>query len=766
MENKIIFHPNIDDDPTDFTRLQDFAEASLDHVVQDAITDRAKYTGFQVTKSAVTQISVDTGRLFSAGKVYASASTAWAKDFITQLPVAGKKIAVVVTWGSESDADVRPRQFLVNAETRQAEPQAVPLVHARVANLAVQIGTEAPDPTPPLVDVGYTIVATVVLTPTGVDTITMNADSKLPSVQDHEDRIDDLEVFEETAGFQIKTLANDIAALKALANRGDVDKNTLAATLTRLAVLESKEGVLYSAVDSSANFFLDTVKSKLDDPLSHVRVEEGIRFPYAAEGLSALNIFNPLDPSAAVKNGLLFPAYVRDSWLQSGERSGEAQIAAYSQSSFNMVQKTMSRQRIRYGDYFTTCTNALWFQTGQYDAASRIFTKNGETWLVSRPDLENVMGAVPYSWDGSLGAHQMIRLTRIFIDNWDEPYWDKVTTTNTVTGAQIAETWLQGQNMWLDAVGVMFTRLAATGTCHVAIVEVSSNGLPDLSRAIAQTTLAREDMKLNAETVVPLNPTFLQAGRRYAVVLTTAADHWVATVPGQSFTQGTFFYVLDGAYAQGDAFRDLWMKLYRARFNSARAVVALNPLQLSGGILEMDILAGTVVPDGTTLSYEIQVGSSWYALQDVNTYMLGQGGTIPPLLPLRAVFMGSVDCMPAINLADSQVSVSRPDVTARHITQTRTLTASSTQIRVIERYEFFDPVYHTASAQLRSGASFSTIATPSSVTTHIDPNDGAYEKTYVFNLGAAITQFRVDTQITTSTNQKTFHVAWQKDYSL
>lgn len=164
MENKIIFHQNIDDDPTDFTRLQDFAESSLDHVVLDGISDRTKYTGFGVVKSAVTQITVDPGRLYSAGKVYASASTAWSKDFITQLPVAGKKIAAVVTWGSESDTDVRPRQFLINAETRQAEPQAVPLVHSRVANLNVVIGTEAPDPSAPLVDVGYTIIALVVLT--------------------------------------------------------------------------------------------------------------------------------------------------------------------------------------------------------------------------------------------------------------------------------------------------------------------------------------------------------------------------------------------------------------------------------------------------------------------------------------------------------------------------------------------------------------------------------------------------------------------------
>lgn len=341
-----------------------------------------------------------------------------------------------------------------------------------------------------------------------------------------------------------------------------------------------------------------------------------------------------------------------------------------------------------------------------------------------------------------------------------------MTITKTVTGAQVAETWLQGQNMWLDAVGIWIQRLAEAGSIHVAIVEVSDFGLPDLKRVIAETTLLRADMKLNTETTVPLQPTYLQAGKRYALVLTTAADHWVGTVPGQQFTQGTFFYVLDGAYAQGDAFRDLWMRLYRCKFKQARQVVTLQPLQLSGGILGIDIIAGTIVPQGANLSYEIQVGGKWYNLMEPDTYMLGQGGSIPPLLPLRAVFNGSVDCQAAINLLDSSVLVSRPDVTATHITQTRTLPVASTQIRVIERYEFMDPIYHTAGVNLLTGAGFGTEVSPSSTSTVTDPVDGSTERTYVFNLGASITQYRVKTSLTTSSNQRIFHVAFQKDYAL
>ena len=53
------------------------------------------------------------------------------------------------------------------------------------------------------------------LTPTGVSTVTMVEANKLVSIQDQDERIVDLEEFEVTAGFQIKTLTSDIAALKA-----------------------------------------------------------------------------------------------------------------------------------------------------------------------------------------------------------------------------------------------------------------------------------------------------------------------------------------------------------------------------------------------------------------------------------------------------------------------------------------------------------------------------------------------------------------------
>lgn len=755
MESKVIFHDGMDNDPEDYNALQGFAQRSFDNIVADAITPAQRYAGFEVTKTGPTTIRVAPGRLYSSGQVYAR-QTEFIKDFVTSLPVAGKKIVAVVVWGQESDTDTRPREFLINEETGASEPRVVAMERARIANVNTASGTEAPDPTPPLVDVGYTVVAYVLLTTTGVETVTMEAANELPNLAEVAVDVDTLEVWRAKAEPLISTLSSDLSRL-ANGLKGNASIEVLGRTLLRLAVVEEQAGIPSNAADSDADFFLDKEESELTDPNFLAKVEEGIRFAADAEAESALAIFDPLNPKAMIKNGVMFPAYDREAWLLSGARAGEAQIAAYSYQTHQMVQRMMSRQRTRYGEEFTVCSNGLWWSTGRYDIYSNTFRRDGET-------FEVLNQYVDYAFQNRV--HAWVRLRRIWTDIVTEPYWEQVTVNHTVNGAQIAETWLQGQDIWLDAVGIYFTRLAAAGSLNVAICEVSDYGLPDLTKVIAITTVDRASMKLAPqETVVPITPTYLQSGKRYALVLTTAADHWVATVPGESFTQGTFFYVLDGAYAQGDGTRDLMFRMYRARFRAARAVIELTGLQLPGGILAIDILAETVVPESTTLSYEIQVGGIWYPLLAVDQYMLGQGGNIPPLLPFRVVFNGSVDMMPAVKLLDSRVKVSRPRTTFRHITKERTLPAPSTQIRVIFRLEAFEVAYHTATCRLLTGASFDTEVSASSTSDVVDV-DGSIERTAVFNLGAAVSAYKIDLRGTTTTAQKTFHIAFRKDYAL
>jgi hypothetical protein len=91
--------------------------------------------------------------------------------------------------------------------------------------------------------------------------------------------------------------------------------------------------------------------------------------------------------------------------------------------------------------------------------------------------------------------------------------------------------------------------------------------------------------------------------------------------------------------------------------------------------------------------------------------------------------------------------------------------AGSAQIRVIARYEAFDPAHHTATCKLRTGAGYATVVAPTSFTDIINP-DGSRERTFIFNLGAAVTSFRYQLEATTDSALLTFHHAWTKYFAL
>lgn len=163
----------------------------------------------------------------------------------------------------------------------------------------------------------------------------------------------------------------------------------------------------------------------------------------------------------------------------------------------------------------------------------------------------------------------------------------------------------------------------------------------------------------------------------------------------------------------------------------------------------------------------MQLSGVWTSLNDVNVGNLNAGGALPPLLPFRAVFTGTQDVMPCVDLLTSQVKVARPKTsfTAIWPAAARTPPASSASIRATIRFESFEAAYHTAAAKLLTGASFATETNPSSYT-DATTADGALERTYVWNLGAAVAAYKIKTTGTTTTPLKTFHQAWIKDWVL
>jgi hypothetical protein len=767
MENKVNFIAYAENVPDDVNNLQTYVSDSIDHVVMDTLVSQARYSGFLAQKSGPAQVTVAAGRLYKAGKVYAL-TTPTQYDFISQLPVAAKRIVLISGWGSEVDTGATPRNVLIAAQSTPQnpvyQPQVLEIVHSRVANLGTSIGAEAPDPSPPSIDATLLPIAKVVLTPTGVDSVTMFDENEVPNLEDVGGRVNAIEKWEAVAAPALTSLASDIARLSNDL-RNSANQAVTGRMLGRIAVLEAKEGVPSNAADSSADFFLDPATSDLANPVSNYKIQEGVRFADNGASDAALQLFNPLNPLAMVNNGVLFPAY--DSMLRfsTGDATGETQISQYTYQTQTLVQKTIARQRVRYGTEFSVCTNSAFWNSGTYDPITQIFKlPNGETFKAGF-DLQGM----PYIWSGDGRMHIPVRLQQFWTDTVDETYWDRVTTSSNISGSQVAETFPVGQDFWLASIALRFTRLDSQGSVTLALCEATSTGVADVNNVIAQATLPQASLSVapNKTLFVFDKPVFLQSGKRYGFVVITGGNHFIATTAGNSFGQGMFFAVTGGVPI-ADPTKHLFAQFNACKFRQSIAAIDLQSLQLAGGITSIDILSGAIAPSSTSLTFEVQIAGQWVSLSYANAGALNAGGSLPPLLPFRAVFAGTPDVMPALDLMHSNVHVSRPNTSYVHVWPAgagRTTPAPTTQIRLTERYESFDAAFHSVTRKLLTGSGFATETAPSSYS-DVATADGALERTYVWNLGAAVSAYKLKGAGTTSTALKTFHGAWLKDWVL
>ncbi len=141
---------------------QDFAQSALDHVVADAIDPGKGYRGFSASKTASSEITLTTGRLYAGGMVYARNEDV-VVDLFNLLPLVTQKRIAIVSYGQAVETDIQPRDFLIDAQTGSTEPQSVAMESHRRAEISTVSGVEGPDPSYPATDASVTVIAYVLL---------------------------------------------------------------------------------------------------------------------------------------------------------------------------------------------------------------------------------------------------------------------------------------------------------------------------------------------------------------------------------------------------------------------------------------------------------------------------------------------------------------------------------------------------------------------------------------------------------------------------
>jgi len=741
MEQRPIFRDRQEVTPDDLNNLSQFGQESDDHIAKDAIEPGRRFVGFAVTQSTATSVKVASGRLWFDGKRYFRDEPGGVPLDLNGLrPNLQRKIVAVVTWPEEIETDVEQRMFLTDAETLTYEPQPVAMERRRQARLEAVGGAEAVSPQAPVIDASAVILALIEMDPAGIVAIVRNTVAELRPLSQIADQVADLVASDLEVRPQVSTLKSDLARIASQLSDGG-DKELLLSTTADVALLKARLDIPSTYVGYRGTQFLDGAVA-VDSAFAGyaARVDEGLRFPFAAQHEGELALLNPNAPGISKSAaGLILPAYTEIERRITKGQSGSLSLAEYSNlENRALVRLSMSRERIRYGADFEISTGSAWWAQGSYGdrlnaAVRNTFQRAGETFQVfdtGRIDSE---------------GHKIMRLAKFWVDSTAAPYWNRLPTEENLLGYAHVETFLNSQDAWITALGPHITAKPAAGTLTIGVCE-TDRGQPDLSRVLAMVTLNANQVVTIAEQTTqfpvkfPIEPTFLEGGKRYGYFLVTQHAFQIGVADAQgAATQGatgTYFYGMNGGTWFAEPSVHLIWRDWRAAFPKATVDVDLEPLQLAGGIQGIDILSDSVIPGSTDLVWSVQIGGFWRKLSETDPALLS---ALNALLPLRATFVGTPDVAPALRLTGSRTRVSRMAKVMKGITPSKALPAAANTITQIWRLRGFDPAHHTFTPTVRRADG--VIETADTVTTIVQ-SDGVIEKRATFNLAAATNAFR------------------------
>ncbi|GAB7080860.1 hypothetical protein [Megalodesulfovibrio paquesii] len=757
----VVFRDRQEFQAADLNNTQTFMDEMHQHLVMDAITAERMFVGLTVSKKSATELDMAAGRLWDgqAGIIYRK-DQAETISIFSHLPLQDSRWLTLSVIGQEVETDLQPRDFLIDLQSGQTEPSVVAMERARTIAVLVTPGLESTDPQQPVAPTGYTEVAAVLLTVSGIQEVRIADNTRLMRLFDVWQSTLANAAWIAEAGPKLAAIMSDLAALAALI-KSQSTSPLLAQLAAEVAVIRDKLALPATFMEYEADNFLVKDESDTTNPEFHALVQMGARFPWAGETEMQLAPFNPNDTSVKDHNGLILPAYEVVPRVQLTGQSGSLALSQYQFQTVTTRQCTRTRRRIEYSPTWQSCTNGqYWAEVDQARVVEEVFEGAVPAGVT--------LGDATYmeAWGaGGAPGHELTQGRQVWVHTWQEQYTVIDSVTESVNGSTNAQTFLNSSNGWLTGVGLTFTAKASTGPVYLYLMD-TLNGLPNHHRTIGRAVVQPEAIKLGSETRFEFaEPVYLQNGRRYALVLVTGGNHYVALVSGTQYSQGTLFYSTDGEYFQGDFTKDLMFSLYYAQFKNPRTVLDLTPVSLSDGIAVFSLLHEAIVPDATDLTLEYQASGSaeWVRLVDGTTDgLLG----LPAMCRLRAVFNGSSDVMPALGCSGSKLRARRAGTSFRHISTERALTQPSAEIQVILRLEGWDAAKHTCEVKLRSGAETYTGTVQDQA---LDAT--TIRRTVTFTptspeVPDGIASYKIQIEGTTTTPLSCFHVAQRMDVAL
>ena len=330
MEKQVLFRDRQELQAADMNNTQTWADEALRHIVTDAITGERQFSGLTVTGRSATELEVAPGRMYDGpnGKVFALES-AQVHSVFAYLPLQDQKWLAVSVFGTEEDTDIQPRDYLIDLQTREVEPEAVAMQRRRVATVHIAQGLESPTPERPEPPTGNTLIAHVRLSPTGVQEVVLTEGRRLPNLQNMGARLQSAEAWRTQAEPRISSIATDLAGLakKTMSLAG---RDTVVELANDVARLKAKVNLPTAYASYESDYFGNAEKTDAAGIGYSAAVINGLLFPTAGQASVGLALFNPYD--AAIKRSaddLILPAYTDRARIQTLGYSGDISASQY-----------------------------------------------------------------------------------------------------------------------------------------------------------------------------------------------------------------------------------------------------------------------------------------------------------------------------------------------------------------------------------------------------------------------------------------------------
>lgn len=692
----------------DFNNFGLYALEGQAEVIASLVGDEKNWANFFVAKDTQTRVEITFGQMVNNGKLYSQPYIQQEyMDFATKLPLGGNKYATLVAYDIDDNIGAKEYRSFYNDQTGQKRDEET--VVERFNELKIdwlygQVGVtpELPEVAPHLLPICH-----VLLSPAGIESVTMVEGTRLLNLQTARALHDDYLTFKAETGAQLITLRTDMSAIR----QSIPQINDSSVWQMQRDVSTIKRALGFTSQESlfDVDDFLDEAKTDSANVSANYRVDEGLRFPFEAENTQALQLANPNDPAVTTIGGWTLAKHNTRTLIEVYGKFIAVPLAnsQYQQTSGEIFPG--QKRRRRWGaDLVISQGDTIW-QDYQYNAnyLTQTFKAGAESFAIIDSWME--------------GGIKMVRVRQY----WDDAikYWNGFRNlTYTVDGFCLAQTWLQSQSAMVNKIELFPKRIDPSAPVTV-MVGVCKDGQPNSAEIIASCTVQGAQMKAEQWCAFNFTPFFLPAATRCFFLVSSASDYHLYARNDNVLTQGTLFYSSDGATWVADPGKDINFRLSACEFTTVRAEIELNSLILAGGMTNIDILADEVSPDGTEVYFEVkkQGASKWDRLEATPSGVNHPLVSKPDTVKLRAVMMGTRDLMPMLKLASSNAQIARTDQALTHFSIDIDPGFTPDDLEVEMRIDNFNPAKHTITLTIESGGQ----SNAPDVTTDTVANDGS-----------------------------------------